>query len=126
MLPAANVNLAEIFAPLLIGAALFGLVLLCTDDRRTRTAFGFAIGGSVLLSFGATLMSLCTLVEEPTDLYRARCESQSYDWPLLGIPILLGLSLFARSIRGSLLWILGAGVFVIALGLPFLWLTTAG
>lgn len=126
MLPAAEVRYEEVLAPLLIGAALFGVVLLCTGDRRVRTAFGFAIGASILLSFGATLMSLCTLVEESTDLYRARCESRTYDWPLLGIPILLGLALFARSIRDPLLWILGGAVLVVALGVPFLWLVTAG
>lgn len=122
----AAVRYEEVLAPILIGAALFGLVLLSTDDQRARIAFGFAIGASILLTFGATLMSLCTLVEESTDLYRARCESRTYDWPLLGIPTLLGLALFARSIRDPRLWILGGAVFLTALGVPFLWLTTAG
>lgn len=121
----AGVHYDAVLASLLIGAAFFGLVLICTKDGRVRIAFGLAISGSIVLAFGATLMSLCTLVEESSELYRARCESQTYNWPLLGIPVLLGLALFARSIRDPLLWIVGAGVFLSALAVPFFWLTSA-
>jgi hypothetical protein len=93
---AADVRYDIVLAPLVIGAALFGVVLVCTSDGRTRIAFAWAIAASVALAFGATLMSLCTLVEESTPLYESRCQSGSYEWPLLGIPALLALALFGR------------------------------
>ncbi|HWM64234.1 MAG TPA: hypothetical protein VNP96_09645 [Solirubrobacterales bacterium] len=124
MLVAAEVRFDVVLAPLLIGAALFGVVLVCTSDGRTRIAFAWAIGSSVLLAFGATLMSLCTLEANPS-LYVERCASRSYDWPLLGIPVLLALALFGRPLRGLTLWLAGAAVFLTALAIPFFWLTTA-
>jgi len=121
---AAEVRYDVVLAPLLLGVALFGLVLVCTGDGRTRIAFAWAIGASVLLAFGATLMSLCTNEANPS-LYVERCANRSYDWPLFGIPILLALALFGRSMRGMTIWLAGAVVFLAALAVPFFWLTTA-
>lgn len=125
MFVAAGVRYDVVLAPLVIGAALFGVVLVCTSAGRTRIAFAWAIAASIALAFGATLMSLCTLVEESTPLYESRCSSGSYLWPLLGIPVLLALALFSRSLRGRSLWLAGAVVFLAALAVPFFWLTTA-
>ena len=122
---AAEVRYDVVLAPLVVGAALFGVVLVCTSDGRTRVAFAWAIAASVALAFGATMMSLCALVEESTPLYESRCASGSYLWPLLGIPVLLALALFGRSLRGITLWLAGAAVFLAALAVPFFWLTTA-
>ena len=58
----AQVRYEVVLAPLFIGVALFGVVLICTSDGRTRISFAWAIAGSIALAFGATLMSLCTLV----------------------------------------------------------------
>jgi len=125
VLQAAAIRFDLVLAPLVAGLALFGLVLACTRERRTLIAFAWAIAGSVALAFGAILMSLCTLVEESTSLYEARCEDGSYLWPLLGVPLLLGLAAFGRSLRGTTLWLSGAVVFLAALAGPFFWLTTA-
>jgi hypothetical protein len=123
---AAEVHYESVLAPLLIGVALFGVVLACTSDRRTRIAFGWAIAASVVLSFWATLMSLCTLAEGHTSLYESRCKGGGHNWPLVGIPLLLILALFARSIRGPALWLAGAAIFFAALAVPFFWITSAG
>lgn len=122
---AAEVRYDVILAPVFIGAALFALVLVCTGDRRMRIAFAWAISASVVLAFGATLLSLCNVVEGHTSLYKERCRSGTDEWPLLGIPILLALALFARSLRGIALWLIGAVVFLAALAVPYLWLASA-
>jgi hypothetical protein len=122
----AEVRYEVVLTSLLIGAALFGVVLACTSDRRTRIAFAWAIAASIVLAFGATLMSLCTLAEGHTSLYESRCKSGSHDWPLLGIPFLLVLALFARWIRGPVLWLAGAAIFLAALAVPYFWITSAG
>jgi hypothetical protein len=109
---------------ILVSGSPSNLAWLSTSDGRTRIAFAWAIAASVALAFGATLMSLCTL-ESNASRYVERCASGSYEWPLLGIPILLALALFGRSLRGLTLWLIGAVVFLAALAVPFFWLTTA-
>lgn len=125
MFVVAEARYGIVLAPLIIGVALFFLVLVCTKDRRTRIAFACAISASVALAFGSILMSLCRIVEGSTPLYESRCASGSYLWPLLGIPALLALAFFTRRLHSTALWLAGTAILLAALAGPFFWLTTA-
>jgi len=126
MLVAGDARWDVVAAPLLIGAAAWGLVSVANPERRVRVAFAWAIGGGVALAYGSLVLSLCGLSENVTRLYAQRCTSGTPRWPLLGIPVLLVIAFAARRVRrGGYLWILGAAVFLVALLAPWLWLRSA-
>jgi hypothetical protein len=103
-------------SPILVGAALMAIVWVLADDTRTRVAFGYAIGGSILLGYLTFAKSFCGLNDSGT--ISEACESHRYYWSLAGIPFLLALAATANRWQSPLLWWTGGAVFLVFALLP--------
>jgi hypothetical protein len=111
-------DIGRFLGPLVVGAALIWLAR-SLDDRGARRAFTWAIVGSVILAIESSLLTICGIAENRSELYNDRCEGGTPFLPLLGIPFLLLTAVAYARTRVTLLWVVGIAGFVVALVVPW-------
>jgi len=89
-------------------------------SRRIRvTAVLVAIGCFVLMFWSFLAAAGCSLSENRSDLFYARCDAGVPWITLLGIPALLFLAVKAEKLNLAVLWLLGLAAFLVPVLVPY-------
>lgn len=115
-------GVAFVVLPIPVGLVLGWLVVTNVEDRPTKTKLLAAIAASVVLCYVTLLLSLCSVSENSALPHPRRCEGGTPLTPLLGIPPLVMLAIFAGPTRGPWPWMSGVGILAAAVVLPYFWL----